>query len=55
MPLTTRSQHPYGSNQSDLPVYHGSCDADELIEYLHDVDVCAEEDFWLDEEDRHEL
>ncbi len=30
-------------------------DADELVEYLHEVDVCAEEDFWWDEEDRYEL
>ncbi len=30
-------------------------DADDLVEYLHEVDVCAEEDFWWDEEDRHDL
>lgn len=36
----------YGSNPSDV---------DDLVEYLHEVDVCAEEDFWWDEEDRHEL
>ncbi len=30
-------------------------DSDALVEYLHEVDVCAEEDFWWDEEDRHDL
>ncbi len=28
---------------------------DDDVEYFHEIDVCAEEDFWWDEEDRHEL
>jgi len=54
--------HPYGSKQSDASPIHlpgqfspVTDHADELVEYLHEVDVCAEEDFWWEEEDRHEL
>ncbi len=50
MHSTTRYPLQSGSNQ-----YSPCDDADELVEYLHEVDVCAEEDFWWDEEDRYEL
>ncbi len=50
MQQPTKYTHQSGSNQSN------PCDdADDLVEYLHEVDVCAEEEFWWDEEDRYEL
>jgi len=63
-------QHPTkytprcGSNQfsecDDRMPYPGywvseTGDPDALVEYLHEVDVCAEEEFWWDEEERHDL
>ena len=53
MPYPTKYQLASGSNQSEPQSQHES--PDELVEYLHELDVCAEEDFWWDEEDRHEL
>ncbi len=64
-----KSIHPFGSNRFSLddvdasPIHDAGMfspvqdhrDADDLVEYLHEVDVCAEEDFWWDEEDRHDL
>ncbi len=50
MPQPTKSTPPSGSNQ-----FSPCDDADDLVEYLHEVDVCAEEEFWWDEELRHEL
>ncbi len=46
MPQQTKSQPPYGSNPFDI---------DEICEDTREIDVCADEDFWWDEEDRHEL
>lgn len=50
-----------GSSRSESPIHDAGVfspssdhiDAD--VEYFHELDVCAEEDFWWDEEDRHEL
>jgi len=58
---TTKYPAPSGSNPSDSPIHLSgqfsprSDHTDEIVEYLHEVDVCAEEDFWWDEEDRHEI
>ncbi len=49
MPSTTKYQLASGSNPFD------DVEADDMVEYFHELDVCAEEDFWWDEEDRHEL
>ncbi len=63
MHSTTKYPHQCGSSQfSDDEVFPQRWTqiwpvegADDLVEYLHEVDVCAEEEFWWDEEDRHEL
>jgi len=59
MPSPTKYQRASGSNPFDKEAYEHEAAAedraDDMVEYFHELDVCAEEDFWWDEEDRHEL
>lgn len=45
-PQPTRCPPPSGSSRFDV---------DEICDEYIEIDVCADEDFWWDEEDRHEL
>ncbi len=58
MHSTTRYPLQSGSSQFsyelDCRNFFTRQEADELVEYLREVDVCADEDFWWEEEDRYD-
>lgn len=52
---------PSGSNPSNVrdddlvPNWYLAGQTDDDCEYFREIDVCADQDFWWDEEDRHVL